>query len=84
MKSVRMGWSSAVRGVFLVAGLSVGLVCQAAGATASKTTLVAAPANQHATQSVTLTATVAPYGPRLRIGEEYLAKTLNPQARFNE
>ena len=60
MKSVHRGWQRAARAVVLVAGLSIGLACQAVGATASKTTLVSSPASPYVKQSVTLMATVAP------------------------
>ena len=60
MKSVRMGWRCSVRGAVLVAGLSIGLACQAVGTTASKTALVSSPASPYVKQSATLTATVAP------------------------
>ena len=60
MNSVQMEWRGLVRAVVLMAGLSISLACQAVGTTASKTTLGANPATQYATQSVTLTATVAP------------------------
>ena len=60
MKSDQMGWRGAVRAVILMAGLSIGLACQAVGTTASQTTLVSSPASPYAKQSVTLTATVAP------------------------
>ena len=61
MKSDQMGWRGAVRAVVLMAGLTIGLACQAAvGTTASTTTLVSSPVSPYVKQSATLTATVAP------------------------
>jgi RHS repeat-associated protein len=60
MKSDQMGWRGAVRAVILMAGVSIGLACQAVGTTASQTTLVSSPTSPYVKQSVTLTATVAP------------------------